>query len=82
MYSILRALTAARAKAFGLACMVVAMLALVIASVASAEPIIEPATKKATEEFTANLPPVLFLLGLLTAVALVIAFFRRHAKKA
>jgi quinol-cytochrome oxidoreductase complex cytochrome b subunit len=62
---------------------VAAMASMAFASVAGAtEPIIEPAVKKTTEEFSTNLPVVLTLVGLLVAIALVVSFFKRHAKKA
>ncbi len=79
----LKFLTAARAKLTVGLLVLAAMVTMAFASVAGAtEPIIEPAVKKTTEEFTTNLPVVLTLVGLLVAIALVVAFFKRHAKKA
>jgi hypothetical protein len=79
----IKILKSVRSKVLAASLVVVAFASMAMASVAgAAEPIIEPAVKKTTEEFTTNLPVVLTLVGLLVAIALVVAFFKRHAKKA
>ncbi len=79
----MKILSSARVKGLTAVLAVVALASMAMASIAGAtEPIIEPAVKKSTEEFTTNLPVVLTLVGLLVAIGLVVAFFKKHAKKA
>lgn len=69
-----------RARAAVVLC-VTALAVMALPALASAAPIIEGATSEAKSQFNENLPPILALMGLVAAIALVIVFFRKHATK-